>query len=257
MAKEVLILGASSGFGLATAKYHAQKGYNIYGVHFDRKKYVKETLNPAIEEMQSHGVDVKYFNMNAADEEKMDACIEELQKSATNFELVMHSLAFGTLKPMFTGDDVLSSKNISMTLNVMGYSLVPWLQKLLTANLVGKGTHVVGMTSEGNQVIWEGYGAVSQAKLVLELTLKQAAVELGRLGIRANAIQAGVTPTPAQQKIPGATEMVENAAKINPSGTLTSPEKVAKAIWLLSQPEAEFISGNIIRVDGGEALVKS
>jgi NAD(P)-dependent dehydrogenase (short-subunit alcohol dehydrogenase family) len=65
---------------------------------------------------------------------------------------------------------------------------------------------------------------------------------------------AGVTNTPALQKIPGNDVLLEGAKAKNPSGRLTTPEDVANAIVLLSDERASFITGNVIQVDGGELI---
>ena len=70
-----------------------------------------------------------------------------------------------------------------------------------------------------------------------------------------NAIRAGVTNTPALRKIPGNDELLDGARRRNPSGRLTTPEDVAGAIALLSDPRAAWITGNTIGVDGGEDIV--
>jgi enoyl-[acyl-carrier protein] reductase III len=70
--------------------------------------------------------------------------------------------------------------------------------------------------------------------------------------ITANAIMAGVTDTPALRKIPGNELMIKAAREKNPMGKLTVPEEVAKAIVMLCNPEADWITGNVIGVDGGE-----
>ncbi|KUG24740.1 oxidoreductase, short chain dehydrogenase/reductase family [hydrocarbon metagenome] len=73
--------------------------------------------------------------------------------------------------------------------------------------------------------------------------------------ITANAIMAGVTDTPALSKIPNSEQMLKAAKSKNPQNRLTTPEDVAKTIVLLSRPEADWISGNVLGVDGGENIV--
>jgi NAD(P)-dependent dehydrogenase (short-subunit alcohol dehydrogenase family) len=80
-------------------------------------------------------------------------------------------------------------------------------------------------------------------------------MELGPLGITANAMMAGVTDTPALRKIPGAVKMLEVAIAKNPGGRLTTPEDVAQAMVLLCQMGGGWVSGNVIGVDGGEDIV--
>src|SRR6266566_3988085 len=69
----------------------------------------------------------QYFNINAADEEKRNEVLTELATQKLNVAVLLHSLAFGTLKP-YIGDDVLTKMNVDMTLDVMAHSLVYWSQ---------------------------------------------------------------------------------------------------------------------------------
>ena len=80
-------------------------------------------------------------------------------------------------------------------------------------------------------------------------------LELAPHAITANAICAGVTRTPAFEKIPGHEEMERMALARNPRGRLTTPEDVAGALVALSEPGCGWISGNVINVDGGEEIV--
>jgi enoyl-[acyl-carrier protein] reductase III len=80
-------------------------------------------------------------------------------------------------------------------------------------------------------------------------------MELGPRGILVNAIQAGVTDTPALRKIPGHETVIETSIRRNPSGRMTTPEDVAATIVALSNPAIKFISGSVIFVDGGEHAI--
>jgi enoyl-[acyl-carrier protein] reductase III len=79
-------------------------------------------------------------------------------------------------------------------------------------------------------------------------------MELARLdtGIAVNALQAGVTDTPALRKIPEAGRMIEITLARNAHGRLTTTEDVADAIVTLSSTDSDWVSGNIIRADGAE-----
>ncbi len=253
-----LILGASSGFGAAAARELARHGSNIFGVHLDRRQGMP-AVDAIAADIESSGAQSKFFNINVADAEKRQSAIEEM-KAATGSPLrvLLHSIAFGTTGLSLLPDpagQALNQKQIEMTLDTMANSLVYWIQDLFRAGLVGKGTRIYGMTSAGNQRVIPGYGAVSAAKSVLESHLRQLAVELAPHGATANAIQAGVTDTPALSKIPGAERLREFARLANPAGRMTLPEDVARALVALSADGTEWMTGNVIRIDGGEDLV--
>ena len=117
------------------------------------------------------------------------------------------------------------------------------------------GGRVFALTSAGGHRVWPTYGPVSASKAALESHIRQLAVELASYKITANAIQAGVTETPALKKIPGNEDIVKHALEVNPSGRLTTTDDVAKAILALSVDETRWLTGNVIKVDGGEDLI--
>ena len=248
-----LILGASSGIGAACAKKLAESGMNIYGIYLRKPQSVIDELEDYI---KSQNVEVKFHKMNAMNEEKRNDVINNL-KELGKVQTFIHSIAFGTLKPMLSksNEPTLDSKNIDMTINVMGSSLVYWSQDLYNANLLQKGSQIFSMTSSGGHRQWPSYGAVSMAKAALESASRQLAIELASEGVAVNAIQAGVTDTPALRKIPGNEKMIEYANKHNPSGRLTTPKDIADYVSLLSKSSNSWMTGNVIRIDGGEDII--
>jgi enoyl-[acyl-carrier protein] reductase III len=254
-----LILGASSGFGEAASLKLAQDGFNIFGVHLDRQATMPN-VERIVNEIKSYGVEAEFFNVNAADEFKRNEVIFSIKNKLDNnalIKVIMHSLAFGTLKQFISLKDeqTINKAQMEMTLDVMAHSLVYWVQDVVKNNLLSKSARIFAMTSSGGHSAIPFYGAVSAAKAALESHVRQLAVELGPLGGSVNSIMAGVTETPALRKIPGNAEMVDIAKRKNPHNRLTNPEDVAKIISLLCKDGGEWISGGIVHADGGEDIV--
>jgi enoyl-[acyl-carrier-protein] reductase (NADH) len=229
---------------------------HICGVHLDRRATLP-LAEVVIRDVESCGVQARFFNRNAADPQTRQAVVATLHEREARVRVLMHSLAFGSLRSYIEDEraNEVTPQQMEMTLDVMAHSLVYWVQDLFHAGLFTDDARIFAMTSEGSTRVWKGYGPVSAAKAALEAHVRQLAVELAPYGISANAIQAGVTDTPAQNRIPGAQEMLRHAAARNPGRRLTTPEDVARAIRWLSQPGLRWMTGNVIRVDGGEALV--
>ena len=255
MSEWVLILGCSTGHGGATAKRLAKDGYGIIGFHFDRGDIKKQAVALKEEISDINGDRVHFWNVNAASVETMDKYTPQIAEitGGEPVKMLLHSIAFGSTTNFF-GEKPVTQKQMDMTIHVMGNSLLYWTQKLLSADLLGKGSRILGLTSEGNYVAMEGYGPVSVAKVGMEAILRQIGWELGQFGITANAVQAGVTPTRALTKITDNWQSwVENTKKRNPMRRTTTPEDVAKTISLLLRPEADFINCSILYCDGGES----
>lgn len=260
--KWALILGASSGFGAASGLALARHGFDIIGVHLDRRATAANAAKIA-SEIQGMGRQALFFNVNAADSKRRSEVIQAFQETAcTNhssngIHSMLHSLAFGTLKPYLAAESAASIRpaDMNMTLDVMAHSLVYWTQDLFRAGLLKKGAKIFAMTSAGGHRVWPTYGAVSAAKAALESHVRQLAIELAPFGISVNALQAGVTDTPAARKIPGSDKMFAHARESNPGKRMTTPEDVAETIVSLSLCRSNWATGNILKVDGGEDLL--
>lgn len=242
--------------GLATAKKMAQKGYGLILVHRDRKSELPK-IYAEFDALKEQGCPIHHFNQDAIlDANRMDL-VEKLQQLLSENDKVqtlVHSIAKGNLKPMKAEKDGLGNTDFQLTINAMALSLYDWTIALVKANLLAADTRVISLTSEGNTKVWRGYGAVSAAKVALEAISRQMAVELAPHGIKVNCIQAGVTDTPSLRMIPGSELLLENARKRNPQDRLTQPEDVANVVYLLTTPEASWITGTVIKADGGESL---
>jgi enoyl-[acyl-carrier protein] reductase III len=250
-----LILGASSGFGAAATRALAGDGYSIFGVHLDRRSGMAQ-VDELRRELEGMGVGQHFFNINAADLEKMDGVLDELVTRCADgpkVHVLMHSLAFGTLGG-FVGEKAISAVQMDMTLRVMAHSLVDWTQGLVKRDLLERGGRIFAMTSTGSLRAIPNYGAVAAAKAALEAHCRQLAVELAPKEVSVNALRGGVTDTPALRRIPGHERLMDLARQVNPAKRLTTPEDVARALVALCSPDTYWITGNVINVDGGEAI---
>jgi len=252
-----LILGGSSGLGLATAKKLAQHGFNILIVHRDRRADLEVFTNHC-KEITSLNVQLKTFNADAINAEKRRELIQNIHSTlgeTGRIKVLVHSIAKGSLKPMQAAEGlILDHQDFQITLNAMALSLYDWTKDLVQANLLASDSRIISFTSEGNAKAWPNYAAVSAAKSVLESLTRNIALEFASQGIKANCIQAGVTETKSFQMIPGHEELKQNAIKRNPNNRLTTPEDVANVVYLLTTNEAQWITGTVIKVDGGESL---
>ena len=250
-----LILGGSQGLGYASALKLAQEGWNLIIVHRDRRSDLPE-IEKKFEILRKSGVDLKTFNLDATNSEKRTEIISQLSEilgENGKVKLLLHSIAKGNLKAM-TGNSPLDQTDLQITANAMAYSFYEWSKSVLDAGLFSEHTKLLAFTSEGNQRVLKHYAAVSVAKSSLETLMKYMAVEFAEFKITANCIQAGMVETQSFRMIPGHEKLKAASMKRNPFKRLTTPEDVANVVYLLSRDEANWMTGNIIKADGGESL---
>jgi NAD(P)-dependent dehydrogenase (short-subunit alcohol dehydrogenase family) len=304
-----VILGGSSGFGLATAQKLAAHGMNLCIVHRDRRGAMKR-IEPEFEKLRATGVKLILVNDDALDAEVRGQILGQLSEqlgASGRVRMLLHSIAFGNLKlivpevpkpeaglavaklaeslgvakealagavdklagegfdelaelstvPAYPTHSLLDAEDFARTIHCMGTSLLDWVQDIFQRGQFAADARVFGLTSEGNEVAWKGYAAVSAAKVALEATARSIATEFGPHGIRCNVLQPGVTDTPALQAIPGSDRLKAHSRLRNPLRRLTTPPDVAGVLYLLCLPEAAWINGTVIRIDGGERIAGS
>src|SRR6266545_815407 len=151
-----LILGASSGFGGTVSLALAEAGMSIVGVHLDRKATLANAERIA-GEVRGHGREALFFNVNAADPDRRTEVLDAVQKHLEargergRIRVLLHSLAFGTLKPFIAEPvkDAVSKDQMDMTLDVMAHTLIYWTQDVVVRGLMGEGGRIFAMTSGG------------------------------------------------------------------------------------------------------------
>lgn len=253
-----LILGGSSGLGLATAKKLASHGYHIIILHRDRRADM-DIIEEHFKEIEAFGNQLLAMNVDALNDEKRKGIIDDIRQKLPlghKIKVMVHSVAKGTLKPMYSKTaPILTDVDFRITFDAMALSLFDWTKDLETAALFADDTRVISFTSEGNTKALPNYSAVSVAKVALEALTRSIALEFASVGIKANCIQAGITMTKSLSMIPGFEQIKENALSRNPNNRLTTPEDIANAVYLLTTDEAKWITGTVIKVDGGESLL--
>ncbi|WP_448699575.1 SDR family oxidoreductase [Mucilaginibacter sp. AW1-3] len=256
-----IILGGSSGLGLAAAEKLASHGMNI-AVLYRESAGTERSIKQIFAALAAkHEVTIQLFNINALDGEARGSFIDRFvadDNKKHKVKLLLHSISRGNLKPLFSEElpadahNVLSVNDIQYTSYAMATSMLDWVRGLLKADAFAPDARIVGLTSDGAHKYWDGYAAVSIAKASLESLATYMAVEFGKQGLKTNLIQAGITQTPSLNKIPGSEKLVQFATERNPLGRITQPADVANAIYLLCTDEASWINGAVIHVDGGE-----
>jgi NAD(P)-dependent dehydrogenase (short-subunit alcohol dehydrogenase family) len=239
----VLLTGAASGIGAATARAFARAGDAI--VLGDRNE---EGLQQIAAELRADGSDVIARPCDVRNERETDALIDTAVDRHGSIDVVctIAGLFVGPERPLEeTGDDILDQLfdvNVKGVVHVLR-SALPHLRTgasvILTSSISGLVAHPGGAV----------YAASKTAQIGLARSL---AAELAPRRIRVNVICPGTIDTPMAHAA-HTKEQLDGFAAANPMGRLGRPEDVADAFLFLAR--AEYVNGMALRVDGGDCLL--
>ncbi|NNM19020.1 MAG: SDR family oxidoreductase, partial [Croceitalea sp.] len=126
--KWALILGGSSGLGLATAHKLALHGFNLLVVHRDRKTDM-EGLQREFEAIRAKGVTLNTINGDAISADRRQAMLSEMKQilKDNTIDVLVHSIAKGNLKPMLSDtSSTLKNQDFQLTIDAMALSFYDW-----------------------------------------------------------------------------------------------------------------------------------
>ena len=160
-----LILGGSSGLGLATAKKLASHGYHIIIMHRDRRAAMDE-IEKDFNEIRSYGNELIAMNVDVLNADKRAAIILDMQQQLPErhqIKVMIHSVAKGTLKPMYSENrPTLVDTDFRITFDAMALSLYDWTKALAIAGLFADDARIISFTSEGNTKALPNYSDYSK-----------------------------------------------------------------------------------------------
>jgi len=241
--KKVLVTGASSGIGAATAVMFSRQGCFV-GVHYFQSKDGGERTLEQVKK-NSDGV---LLCADVRDEQQVNETVEQFATEAGGIDIVVNNA--GSLierQPFETAtakyhDDIYAT-NVRSILLVTKAAL-PYLKKSKgnIINIGSVGGHTGGAAGSG--IYCASKGAVATETMGM-------AKEFAPYGIRVNSVLPGLIETPFHQKF-STPEFVKSFAERTPLGRNGTAEDVAKAILFLASGEAAgFITGEYIAVNGG------
>jgi NAD(P)-dependent dehydrogenase (short-subunit alcohol dehydrogenase family) len=240
--KEVLITGASSGIGAATARLFSQKGWKVFLLGRSIEKLLKvqsELKNPS---------EILAFDLGKKDNFPL------IQKKLLSLGANIHALVnnAGIFKPALFLDETETSWEEQLEVNLLApIRLTRLLWPMLKKN---KGCVTNVSSTLGLRPI-PNTGAYSASKAALNNWTQTLALEGGDEGVRVNAICPGLVDTPIhayhKSENPQHIQLRENLKGLQPLGRLGEPEDIANAIYFSCSEESSWMTGALVPVDGG------
>lgn len=238
-----MVLGASGGIGTAVSKRLAASGDRLVLCGRDEAR-----LSDLAGDV---GGESTVFD--ARDFEQVSSAVEGTVERFGQLDAVINCVGSILLRPAHLTskqdfDDVLATNLTSAFAVVRAASRVMMAQK---------GGSIVLFSSAAGRLGLPSHEAIAAAKAGVDGLVRAAAATYGRAGVRVNAVAPGLVETPATERITGNAMSRTSSEKMHALGRIGQPEDVASAIEWLLMPEASWVTGQVIGVDGGLATARS
>lgn len=244
--KVALITGGAAGIGKATAERFVEEGAKV--VICDLNEAAGQKL------VQDRGADVRFYKVNVANRQEVQTWVEDVYAAFNRIDILVNNAGIirdGQLvkmrdgvmvKQMSESDfDAVISVNLKGTFNCT-QAVAPIMMKQ-GSGVILNASSVVGMDGNFGQTNY----VASKAGVIG--MVKVWARELGKYNIRVNVIAPGFTATDILTSMPE--KVLQDIKSHTPLGRLGEPRDIANAYLFLASDEASFISGTVLRVDGG------
>jgi enoyl-[acyl-carrier protein] reductase III len=242
----ILVAGGTKGIGLAIAKAFARDAGDVFlAYHSD-----EAAARRAEEEIAGLGARAHLIKADAGTPEGCAAIVDVIRRTIDRLDQVVHCAVDAYGASVLAADPVRFSRAVTTN----GTSLLFLVQAVLP--LLKRGSTIFYLTGRGGRIVVPNYAAVGVAKALAESLMRYLAVELAPKGIRINAVAPAIVETDAVRTLFGAEaqSLVQSAASHNPSGRGVTDADYTNLVRWLASPEAEFIQGQVIFVNGGANL---
>ncbi|GAA4315293.1 SDR family oxidoreductase [Compostibacter hankyongensis] len=245
MRKKVIVLGGSSGIGKAIAGRFALEGWQVVVAALEEAGCTTTLETLPGEGHIAHQMDIR-------NPEDIASLRETVQRRLGDFDVLINSVGISRKQSAIDSD----FQSWDASLQVMLYGSVGICRALVP--LMKDGGRIIHITSIHAQRVARGSSAYGMAKAALTQFTRSLAVELAPRNILANVIAPGFVDTPMSVKEDGKNELESDWFRENyisgehlPLKRAARPEEIAGAAYFLAGPDASYITGSVLTVDGG------
>jgi len=242
-----VIIGGSRGIGAATAEYLAKKGYHV-AITYLKDKAGAESVLESIHKQDGNAI---AFPMDVRDKNNVKTILNKIYQ---HFGTITNLIYCATSKIIATDFNELEQKDFEEHFNTQiigAFNCVQCVLKTFIENKQGSVVFIGSIAADGTPPLkWSAY---TTAKAALHSLAKSLALEYGPQGIRFNIVSPGMTETGLIADIPEKTRLLTKMQI--PLRRLAQPEDIASAVEFLLSRNANHITGETLRVYGGQLML--
>ncbi len=248
--KTVVITGATKGIGKAIAEKFASQGVNVAFTYNSNEEAAKE-ISADLE--KRHGIKAKAYPLNILEPEQFKPLFASIDEDFDRIDFfVSNAMIYG--RPVVGGYGKfmrLKPRGLNNIYTATVNAFVLGSQEAAKRMEKVGGGAIVTMSSTGNLIYIDNYAGHGTNKAAVEAMSRYAAVELGAMGIRVNAVSGGPIDTDALKAFTNYEEVKAETIKRSALDRMGSPDDIAGSVYFLCTPEASWITGQTLVVDGG------
>ncbi len=243
--KRGLVMGVANdksiawGIARALADEGAELAFTYQGEAFGKR------VQPLAESVGSNLV----LPADVQDEASLDAVFDRLATQWGRLDFLIHAIAYSDKEELKGRFIKTSRRNFLNSLDISCYSFIDLARR--AEPLMTEGGSLITLTYMGSQRVQPNYNVMGVAKAALESAVRYLANDLGRQGIRVNAISPGPMKTLAGAAIGGARKVYRVIGANAPLGSNATLEAVGGTAVYLASDQGAFTTGEIVHVDGG------
>jgi len=236
----VLVTGGGKGIGRAIALELAQPGSEI----FINYRSDDEAAGQVIRAVEERGAAGHAIAADVADVGQLEQLIAEIRHHTTTLDCIVHCAVQAWRADALEMDHTAFAAAVAAN----GASLLHLVRA--AQPLLQRGSSICVLSSHGTFRPAAGYAAIGPPKALAESLARYLALELAPSGVRVNVVTCGPIVTQAARSL-----FPDAVTRDTPLGRPLAPSDVAKLVAFLATPQAEMITGQTLRVDGGSSLV--
>lgn len=249
--KTVVITGATKGIGKATAEKFASHGVNVAFTYNSSQESADE-IAQALE--STYGIKARAYALDILDTDQFKPLFLEIDKDFDRIDFfVSNAMIYG--RPIIGGYGkfmkLRPKKGLANIYTATVGAFVAGSQEAAKRMEKVGGGAIVTLSSTGNMIYIDNYAGHGTNKAAVEAMSRYAAVELGEMGIRVNAVSGGPIETDALRAFTNYEEVKAETIKRSALSRMGTPDDLASAIYFLCTDDASWVTGQTLVVDGG------
>jgi 7-alpha-hydroxysteroid dehydrogenase len=249
--KTVVVTGATKGIGKATAEKFASHGVNV-AFTYNSNQEAADVIATELE--TKYGIKARAYPLDILDTDQFKPLFASIDEDFDRIDFfVSNAMIYG--RPIIGGYGkfmrLRPKKGLANIYTATVGAFVAGSQEAAKRMEKVGGGAIVTLSSTGNMIYIDNYAGHGTNKAAVEAMSRYAAVELGKMGIRVNAVSGGPIETDALRAFTNYEEVKAETVKRSALSRMGTPDDLAGSIYFLCTDEASWITGQTLVVDGG------